>query len=432
MKIKAALSNGAEAPLSSPRWSSTSPGRRGARQAERRRGLPHRPDDEGGWPQAMSPIVLGHEGAGVVEAVGVDVTGVRSGDRVLLSYRSCGSAASARRATRRTATTSGRSTRSARARTARRPCAAATHPIRVLLRAVELRVACPGLRVQPRGGRRARRSEPRRAAGLRRADRRRRRPQRASARGPTRRSSCSVPAPWPVGRDGGQGRRRGHDHRGRPRRESPAGRRGARGDGDHRSCQRRRGRRDPPAHGRAPRMPSTRRPSAPSSTRRSPRWLRGHAGARGRGHAGGRDRRSERHRRRQDHPRRDRRRRGTAQFVPQLLDLHAEGRLPLEKLIRTYDFDDIDTARRRRGERRDDQAGPGVLIARGEAAATRTTVLPVVSPRRRRPRASGACSSPSPTVCWQRGRPSRIQAADRSRHLAGPGRRGRCHGSRAG
>jgi aryl-alcohol dehydrogenase len=42
------------------------------------------------WPQALSPIVLGHEGAGVVQAVGRDVTGVRSGDRVLLSYRSCG------------------------------------------------------------------------------------------------------------------------------------------------------------------------------------------------------------------------------------------------------------------------------------------------------------------------------------------------------
>lgn len=42
------------------------------------------------WPEAMSPIVLGHEGAGVVEAVGRDVRGVRPGDRVLLSYRSCG------------------------------------------------------------------------------------------------------------------------------------------------------------------------------------------------------------------------------------------------------------------------------------------------------------------------------------------------------
>ena len=42
------------------------------------------------WPEAMSPIVLGHEGAGVVKAVGADVTAVRPGDRVLLSYRSCG------------------------------------------------------------------------------------------------------------------------------------------------------------------------------------------------------------------------------------------------------------------------------------------------------------------------------------------------------
>jgi aryl-alcohol dehydrogenase len=43
------------------------------------------------WPDAMSPIVLGHEGAGVVAAVGRDVTGVGPGDHVLLSYRSCGS-----------------------------------------------------------------------------------------------------------------------------------------------------------------------------------------------------------------------------------------------------------------------------------------------------------------------------------------------------
>jgi aryl-alcohol dehydrogenase len=41
------------------------------------------------WPAALSPIVLGHEGAGVVEAVGAGVTGVRPGDRVVLSYRSC-------------------------------------------------------------------------------------------------------------------------------------------------------------------------------------------------------------------------------------------------------------------------------------------------------------------------------------------------------
>ncbi len=42
------------------------------------------------WPQAISPIVLGHEGAGVVRAVGDAVTSVRRGDHVVLSYRSCG------------------------------------------------------------------------------------------------------------------------------------------------------------------------------------------------------------------------------------------------------------------------------------------------------------------------------------------------------
>jgi aryl-alcohol dehydrogenase len=42
------------------------------------------------WPEAISPIVLGHEGAGVVRAVGADVTAVRPGDHVVLSYRSCG------------------------------------------------------------------------------------------------------------------------------------------------------------------------------------------------------------------------------------------------------------------------------------------------------------------------------------------------------
>jgi aryl-alcohol dehydrogenase len=35
------------------------------------------------------PAVLGHEGAGVVEAVGAQVTGIAPGDHVLLSFRSC-------------------------------------------------------------------------------------------------------------------------------------------------------------------------------------------------------------------------------------------------------------------------------------------------------------------------------------------------------
>jgi aryl-alcohol dehydrogenase len=41
-----------------------------------------------GWNQA--PVVLGHEGAGVVAEVGQRVTAVRPGDHVVLSYQSCG------------------------------------------------------------------------------------------------------------------------------------------------------------------------------------------------------------------------------------------------------------------------------------------------------------------------------------------------------
>lgn len=40
-------------------------------------------------PAEMFPNVFGHEGAGVVEAVGPDVTGIEVGDHVVLSFRSC-------------------------------------------------------------------------------------------------------------------------------------------------------------------------------------------------------------------------------------------------------------------------------------------------------------------------------------------------------
>src|SRR5690606_6831119 len=36
------------------------------------------------------PIITGHEGAGIVEAVGADVEGVSVGDHVVLSFDSCG------------------------------------------------------------------------------------------------------------------------------------------------------------------------------------------------------------------------------------------------------------------------------------------------------------------------------------------------------
>jgi aryl-alcohol dehydrogenase len=36
------------------------------------------------------PLVLGHEGAGVVEQVGAGVEGVRPGDHAVMSYPFCG------------------------------------------------------------------------------------------------------------------------------------------------------------------------------------------------------------------------------------------------------------------------------------------------------------------------------------------------------
>lgn len=48
---------------------------------------------KGFLPAEMFPNVFGHEGAGVVEAVGPDVTGIEVGDHVLLSFRSCGACA---------------------------------------------------------------------------------------------------------------------------------------------------------------------------------------------------------------------------------------------------------------------------------------------------------------------------------------------------
>ncbi|MEU8078755.1 NAD(P)-dependent alcohol dehydrogenase [Catellatospora citrea] len=46
-----------------------------------------------GHTPAPSPIVLGHEGAGIVERVGEAVTGLRPGDHVVLSFQACGECA---------------------------------------------------------------------------------------------------------------------------------------------------------------------------------------------------------------------------------------------------------------------------------------------------------------------------------------------------
>ena len=119
------------------------------------------------WPADAGPLVLGHEGAGVVEAVGANVSGLAAGDHVLLSYRSCRSCASC---------TAGHVSYCERFRelnavgvrpdgstTMRRDGAAGA---RQLLRPVELRHARARVREQHRQGRRRPRprASPRRSA----------------------------------------------------------------------------------------------------------------------------------------------------------------------------------------------------------------------------------------------------------------------------
>ena len=43
-----------------------------------------------GWDETAEPVVLGHEGAGIVEQVGKEVKAIQRGDHVVLSYQSCG------------------------------------------------------------------------------------------------------------------------------------------------------------------------------------------------------------------------------------------------------------------------------------------------------------------------------------------------------
>ena len=42
------------------------------------------------WDGATEPVILGHEGAGIVEEVGRGVKGVAPGEHVVISYQSCG------------------------------------------------------------------------------------------------------------------------------------------------------------------------------------------------------------------------------------------------------------------------------------------------------------------------------------------------------
>ena len=91
MKITAALSTHADAPFEIAEVELDEPRRDEILVEVRAVGVCHSDlTMKRVWPQEISPIVLGHEGAGIVVGVGADVTGVKAGDRVLLSYRSCG------------------------------------------------------------------------------------------------------------------------------------------------------------------------------------------------------------------------------------------------------------------------------------------------------------------------------------------------------
>ena len=91
MKIRAALSTGAEAPFEIAEVELDEPRADEVLVELRAVGVCHTDlTMKQVWPEAISPIVLGHEGAGVVTAVGADVTRARPGDHVVLSYRSCG------------------------------------------------------------------------------------------------------------------------------------------------------------------------------------------------------------------------------------------------------------------------------------------------------------------------------------------------------
>jgi aryl-alcohol dehydrogenase len=92
MKIRAAISASAEAPFEIAEVDLDEPRRDEVLVELRAVGVCHSDlTMKSVWPEAISPIVLGHEGAGVVAAVGAAVSGVRPGDHVVLSYRSCGS-----------------------------------------------------------------------------------------------------------------------------------------------------------------------------------------------------------------------------------------------------------------------------------------------------------------------------------------------------
>ena len=231
MRIRAAISAGAAAPFEIAEVELDEPRRDEVLVEVRAVGVCHSDlTMKAVWPEAISPIVLGHEGAGVVARRRRRRHGASGPATTSCSATAAAAPAASARAGHRPycrefRTLNGIGTRPDGSPTMRRDGAAVYG---LLLRPVELRVARAGLRVQRRGGRRGHRPRrwPRRWAA-------------ACRPAPAPCSTCSRPrrdASLVVFGAGGVGLsavmaarpRRGHDHRRRPGGESPGARRGAR------------------------------------------------------------------------------------------------------------------------------------------------------------------------------------------------------------
>ena len=130
------------------------------------------------------PVVLGHEGAGIVETVGEGVTKVVAGDHVVMTFNSCGACPSCGQRPRDVLLWVLRPQFPRRTTLTARPRSrngGGQHP-QQLLRPVVVRDACAVSRAQCRQGSHRRATRAARPAGLRRADRSRRRDERARDR----------------------------------------------------------------------------------------------------------------------------------------------------------------------------------------------------------------------------------------------------------
>ena len=223
-----------------------------------------------------SAVVLGHEGAGVVERVGPAVRGVRPGDHVVLTFASCGSCDPCR---------AGGPSYCDRVRPAqlgRRAGFGRRHALRcrradrrLLLRAVQLCHACADAVRQHRGRSPDARPRHGRATRLWCPDRCRGGPQRAATRrgldvADPRTRRCGPRRP-----DGGEGHRSRERHRRGSGRVAARGRPHARRKPGAGSVGRPGGHRPASTPEAARAMPST-RPRTPRSSRRpSTRWRSG-------------------------------------------------------------------------------------------------------------------------------------------------------------